>query len=149
MIGPCSITPPWAGRLSCCSWHRVLPGTSWHHQGRSNTWTSLLPSRAAAAAEQGSGLTRSVQSSQEGALQMERMFYQERSCQPELSPLTRPRWQNTTEGGIHQRHCSMSKSQDTKWHKGSFLKPSMHNLPSSLNYAPQGFQTVHNVYICL
>lgn len=25
----------------------------------------------------------------------------------------------------------------------------MHNLPSSLNNPPQGFQTVHNVYICL
>lgn len=41
---------------------------------------------------------------------------QQATSQSELSPLTRPRWQNIQLRGekIHQRHCFTSKSQDTK-----------------------------------
>lgn len=67
-------------------------------QGKSNTWTSLVPSRPAAAAGRhraGLSLTQACAELSAWSTHMDRMFNQEQSSQPELSPSTRPRWQNT------------------------------------------------------
>lgn len=105
---PYSITSPWACPAHCQgSWAAAAgtgscPGTSWGQD--QSTWTPLLPYRAAGAARRNRAWAQvqcmSVGSSQDGTVQMERTFYQEQSSQQatgqsELSPLTRPRWQNT------------------------------------------------------
>lgn len=93
---------PRPGQLSCCSWHRVLP---WHLLGttRAPEHPSCPPDLLEQQAETQQGLR--LNTSLWKALRMEHcrwkeMFYQEQSSpqatgQPQLAPLTRPRWQNT------------------------------------------------------
>lgn len=94
-------------------------------QGKSNTWTSLVPSRPAAAAGRhraGLSLTQACAELSAWSTHMDRMFNQEQSSQPELSPSTRPRWQNTQLRGESIKDTASCLNLKTlRWHKESFL----------------------------
>lgn len=133
LLVPYSITSPWAhpahgqGSWAAAVGTGSCPGTSWgpSGQGDQSTWTPLLPYRPGWSSREkqnrGSGLIHlcgklSGLDTADGKNVYQEQSSQQATSQSELSPLTRPRWQNTQlrGGKIHQRHCFTSKSQDTK-----------------------------------